>query len=48
MICVPKVGFEPTWSFKDHTILSRARLPIPPLRLLKIKLFYHYHYSLAT
>ena len=28
---VPKVGVEPTWP-EGHTILSRARLPIPPLR----------------
>jgi hypothetical protein len=30
--CMPKVGIEPThhhW----YTILSRARLPVPPLRL---------------
>ena len=30
-VMVPKVGVEPTWD-KTHTILSRARLPIPPLR----------------
>ena len=29
---VPKVGIEPTHQW--YTILSRARLPIPPLRLL--------------
>jgi hypothetical protein len=28
---VPKVGVEPTRALA-HTILSRARLPIPPLR----------------
>ena len=30
-LMVPKVGVEPTWP-EGHTILSRARLPIPPLR----------------
>ncbi len=28
---VPKVGIEPTYPF-GYTILSRARLPVPPLR----------------
>jgi hypothetical protein len=29
---VPKEGIEPPW-YCYHTILSRARLPVPPLRL---------------
>ncbi len=28
---VPKVGIEPTWACA-RTILSRVRLPVPPLR----------------
>ena len=39
---MPEVGIEPT-SPKGHASLSRARLPIPPLRLMKAK----YNQSLA-
>ncbi len=31
---MPKVGVEPTRGY-PHTILSRARLPVPPLRLIE-------------
>ena len=35
---MPKVGIEPTYT--RYTILSRARLPVPPLRLNTILILY--------
>ena len=45
-IMVPEAGVEPVRDDKSHGILSPGRLPIPPFRLIKIKLTAYVAYLL--